>query len=85
MKSYVYKSGILNRVYNLIRGDCERRAIKVMTECAVWTAICDQLAIEHNGYNFNSEEVEILTIALEDSNLIEFCYGCNDKNNYYMI
>lgn len=84
MKSYIYKAGILNRVYNLIRWDCERRAIRVMTESNLKIAIDDQLVIEYNGYNFNSEEAEILMTALEDSDFIEFC-DCSDKENYYII
>lgn len=84
MKSYVYKSGILNRVYNLIRWDCERRSIKVMTESNLKIAIDDQLVIEYNGYNFSSEEAEILMTALEDSDFIEFC-GCNGEENYFII
>lgn len=57
MKSYVYKKGILERVYNLIRFDAERRKTALVKDSDIKLAICDQLTQEYSNYDFNAKEV----------------------------
>lgn len=84
MKSYVFKKGILGRCHDLIEWDAKRRKTEVFNVQDLKISISDQLAIEHNGYDFDVNEVYSILKALEENDYIEFFSSLGYEKFYYV-
>ena len=84
MVSIVYRKGILERAYNLVKHDADRRKKMIVTQSDINTSIYDQLTAEHNGYDFHWTETANIINALEENGYITYV-SCADGEDYYTI
>lgn len=84
MRSIVYRKGILERAYNLVKCDADRRKKVIVSQFDINVSIYDQLTVEHNGYDFCCTETTNIINALEENGYITYV-SYADGENYYAI